>query len=89
MAEISLEQRRNRAAQAKDVLDNEAFQEAFERLATQYRTLWADSEYGDLAIRESAWLHLRVLRSVRDHMQAMMRDGTFAVAKLDEIKARH
>lgn len=80
---MSLESDIQLAEQAKGVLDNEAFQMAFETLNTELTTAWLSSPVKDADGREKLFLMVRLLSKVKTNLESMVTSG-----KMAEIERR-
>ena len=58
----------------KDVLDNEAFQIAFENLKSKLVRLWIDANADQHEIKDSAWASIKLLEKLKWELEYFM-DG--------------
>lgn len=69
---------------AQEVLENEAFQQAFADIENEVITQWTESPARDEAGRERLWTYLMLLRKVKTHLQTTLETG-----KLAELEMEH
>lgn len=82
---MELKEQIDRAARAKALLDNDLFQEAFQKTRDLYiETLLAAPE-GDERGRERLWLMIKLLERVKAHFGTIMADGELARAELKRL----
>jgi len=77
----TIEQRIYEGARAKDVLDNEVFQQVFDDIEKELFQAWTESPARDAEGRERIHQYLAMLRKVKAHLTTTMETG--ALAKLD------
>ena len=65
MNEYQLQEKRYEGARAKEVLDNEQFQHAFEDIEKEILSTWKSSPARDAEGRENLFLMLHMLNKVR------------------------
>jgi hypothetical protein len=80
---MTLNQRIYDADQAKLVLENEAFQRAFEDIKQEITEQWMQSPARDEAGRQSLWQMLKMLEKVRLCLQASLDSGKLAAKELE------
>lgn len=78
MTETPIEQRIYNGDRAREVLDNEAFQWAFEETEKEILQKWMDSPARDAEGREKLWQYLTLLKKVRTHLQTTLETGKLA-----------
>jgi hypothetical protein len=88
MSDDPLQDALNRAFQAKTLLENELFREAFQTLETAYATAWKESQPHEFKSRENYWCAIQILGDVQKHLQTILTDGVIARAELDELAKR-
>lgn len=71
-------------AQAREVLDNEQFQNAFAAIKKEIIEQWERSPARDSSGREALWAYLSLLKKVEMHLRSTMESG-----KLAEITLQH
>lgn len=81
---MTLEERLHNGSRAKEVLENEQFQAAFEAIEQEVLTQWKNSPARDQAGRESLWTYLQLLNKVKAHLTSVLETG-----KLAEIELNH
>ena len=67
-----------REREAKLLLDNPVFIEAFSKLEEELLGLWKMSGSTDIDQRESFWLAVRLLDRIRVHIQSIVKTGHMA-----------
>ena len=85
---MNLNQRIYNADQAKLVLDNEAFQQAFKDIATEITEQWKTSPARDQDGREKLWLMLSLLNKVQAILEQSLMDGKMAQADLKHFQSK-
>ena len=78
----------SRAGRARDLIESELLQEAFAELEKSYVTKWRLTHIDDDKGREKLFLAINVVGKVKDHLQAIMSNGTLAKRALDDMIAR-
>jgi hypothetical protein len=71
-----------RAAQAKDLIENELLQSAFDTLKADYIKQWELTTVDQQILREKYWLAARVVGVVKDHLARILENGKLAQAEL-------
>jgi len=66
---------------AKDVLDNELYQEAFEKVRTGLIDLLLNTEYSEGEDRDSYYMAIKSLELVQQYMESVLTTGKFAQAE--------
>ena len=61
--------------QARDLLNNPVFNEAFDVLKKDLMNRWEKSDSGELEARESIWLAMRLLDRVYAHITSIVETG--------------
>ncbi|MEN9885683.1 MAG: hypothetical protein RL758_261 [Pseudomonadota bacterium] len=74
----SFEQRVFEGNRAKEVLDNEAYQGAFELLKQELRERWESSPARDAEGREKLWLMTSLLNKLQVMLQTTLETGQLA-----------
>ena len=64
-----------REEKAKNLLNNELFNEAFEVLRKDLMDRWSASGSSELEARESIWLAMRLLDKLYGHIQSIVETG--------------
>ena len=64
-----------REEQAKNLLSNELFQEAFDVLRKDLMNRWESSGSTELEARESIWLAMRLLDRLHGHIKSIVETG--------------
>lgn len=68
----------NREEEAKRLLENELFVEAFETLENELLLSWSRTSSGDVSQRESCWLAMRLLERIQSHIKSIVETGHMA-----------
>ena len=76
---------RNREEQAKSLLNDPLYNEAFDQLAESIYNTWAHSSVNDVESREQCWLSLRLLERLRLHLTSIVETGEMA----EKLKEYH
>jgi len=74
-----------RAAQARDLLDNEILTDAFKTLEDSYTAAWRTTHVDEAQAREKLFLAVNIVGKVRDHLVAVLNNGKLAAAELKQI----
>lgn len=74
-----------RGAQAKAILDNEAFADGFARLRLAYLDAWENTKPLAITEREKLWLAVHVLDGVRRNLEEAVSGGVIARAQLAAV----
>jgi len=74
-----------RAAQARDLLDNEILTDAFKTLEESYTAAWRNTHVDEAQAREKLFLAVNIVGKVRDHLVAVLNNGKLAAAELKLI----
>jgi hypothetical protein len=72
-----------RAARAKEILDSEIYQEAYETVKREIQETWAQSPSRDVEGREKLFLMLKMLDKVQITMQSVLETGKLAKGNLE------
>ena len=67
-----------RELRAKNLLQNELFNEAFETLRIELLGQWEQSGSHNIDQRESIWLAVRLLEKIRGHITSIVETGHMA-----------
>jgi len=76
------EQELYKANRAKEVLENEAYLEAFESIEKEIIERWKTSKGGEEVARQELWQLLGLLRNLRTVLETTMQGGAVAKAEL-------
>lgn len=79
----TLEQRVYDASRAKEVLENEAFQQAFDDIRQEYTQAWMNSPARDAEGREKLYLMIKLTDKLQATLTASLNDGKLAQADLN------
>lgn len=71
----TVEKRIYDAARAREVLDNEAYQQAFEDIRTEYTQAWMNSPARDADGREKLYLMLQLTNKLEVTLKGMLLSG--------------
>lgn len=80
----TVEQRIYDGARAKDILDNEVFQQVFADIEQELFKAWAESPARDAEGRERIHQYQQMLRKVQANLQA-----TFETGRLAQLEVQH
>jgi hypothetical protein len=69
---------RSREEQARSLLNDKLYNEAFDQLAENLHNTWYNSSVNDVESREQAWLSLRLLERLRLHLTSIIETGEMA-----------
>ena len=83
MQATPIEDRIERGGRAREVLENEAFIEAFDATEREMIERWKDSPARDSDGREKIWMYLSMLRKVRAHLETTMETGELGKIELN------
>jgi len=75
----------NRAAKARDLLENDLLKEAFKGLEEAYTAAWRATTIDDVSGREKLFLAINIVGKVRDHLTAIMSNGKLAATELRQL----
>jgi hypothetical protein len=78
----------DRAARARQLLENELLTEAFKSLEDAYMTHWRQTNIDDVNGREKLFLAINVIGIVRDHLAVVVSNGKMADAELRLLAAK-
>jgi hypothetical protein len=81
------EQRLHRGTRAKEVLENEEFQAAFDAIEEELTTAWKQSPQRDSTGREHLFLALTMLSKVQASLTTTMQTGQLAAKELQYQKS--
>lgn len=79
---MTIEHRLYMGDRAKEVLENEAFVEAFEAIEKEVIEQWTNSPARDAEGREKLWSYLHLLRKVKAHLTSTLETGKLAKVEL-------
>ena len=68
----------NREEEAKRLLQNELFVEAFDTLEKEVLLSWSRTGSADVSQRESCWLATRLLERIKSHITSIVETGHMA-----------
>ena len=68
----------SREDEAKNLLNNRLFREAFDTLGIELLDRWTGSGVDDVNQRESIWLALRLLHNIEGHIKSIVETGHMA-----------
>lgn len=85
---MTIEERIYKADRAREVLENEAFAQAFEDLTTEITEQWKKSPARDEEGREKLWLMLSLLNKVEGILKESLTDGKMARADLEHFRSK-
>jgi len=79
---MKIEQRIYNGDRAREVLENEAFVEAFNAIETEVIEQWKSSPARDAAGRESMWTYLMLLSKLKAQLTQTLETGKLAQMEL-------
>lgn len=83
--DIAAEQERIRLAQqAEFLMQDEAFQRAFDVVGSVYRAAWENSDMLDIEKRERCWQAVQLLSDIKNQLISAVRDGEAAQRRLEK-----
>lgn len=85
MDEDKLAQAAAKAARAKSLLENELLIESFKGLEDTYTSAWRATTIDDVSAREKLFLAINIVGKVRDHLTAIVSNGTLAAKELKQL----
>jgi len=59
----------------KDVIDNPAFQTAFENIKSKLIEAWTQADSADTQLKESAWAGMKLLEKIKWELEYFMEEG--------------
>ena len=68
----------NREEEAKRLLENKLFVEAFETLEKELLSNWSRTSSTDVSQRESCWLAMILLERIQSHIKSIVETGHMA-----------
>lgn len=84
----TIEQRRYDGERAREVLQNEAFAQAFEDIRQEITKTWMDSPARDMEGREKLHMMLKLTDKLQATLEAALNDGTMAKLQLEHRAAQ-
>jgi hypothetical protein len=72
----------NKSQWAENLLRDDYFKEMMQDLRNQEINKFAMSNYDDIEIREQAYIRLRVIESIENHLQGMVADKKIKESRL-------
>ncbi|WP_423016881.1 hypothetical protein [Undibacterium sp. Di27W] len=78
------EQRVHAASRAREVLENEAYQQAFADIENEVTEKWKNSPARDAEGREKLWMYLAMLKKLKSQL-----DTTLETGKLAQLEVEH
>lgn len=88
MTAKSLEQRRYEGDRAREVIENEAYVDAFAAIRQEYTNAWMNSPARDAEGREKLYLMLKLTDKLQATLEAAMTDGKIASMSLEHQAAQ-
>lgn len=83
--EIKLQREAVKGARAKELLEHDLLAEAFTSLEAAYTQAWRLTTIDDVSGREKLFIAINVVGKVRDHLTAIMNNGTLATTELRQL----
>jgi hypothetical protein len=84
----TLERRVYDGDKARQVLENEAFAQAFEDIEREYIDAWKNSPARDEEGREKLFITVKLLHKLRVVLEATLDDGRLAYAEMEHNKTK-
>lgn len=79
----SIEQRIFEGSRAREVLDNEAYQQAFSAIESEITEKWKNSPARDAEGREKLWMYLAMLKKFKNQLDTTLETGKLAQLELE------
>jgi hypothetical protein len=79
----TLDQRAHEGDEARQVLDNPAFERAFNSIEKEHVEAWLNSPARDPQGRETLWMTVKLLHKLKATLEASMIDGKLARVELE------
>jgi hypothetical protein len=76
----------NRADEARRMLDSDLLKGAFSGLEDAYMAAWRATTIDDVTGREKLFLAINVVGKVRDHLTAIVSNGSVAEAEIKDLR---
>ena len=86
--EYALARQRERGEQAKRLLEDPLFIEAFDTVEKAYMDGWGASQLDQFELRERAWTAVQLLKDLRAAISRVALDGTVAEEALTRLRSR-
>jgi len=80
---MTLEEQTHVGSRAREVLDNEVFQQAFADIEQELIERWKSSPARDQEGREKLWIYLHLHQQVKDNLVKVMEGGKLAEMNLE------
>ena len=82
--ELTLGQKRDRAARAKELLEHPLLIEAVDKIRVECVSEWRKTQPHDAAGREFAWHQMKALDAVMTELRRVVFDGEIAARRIRE-----
>lgn len=86
---MTLEERLAQGDRAKEILDNEAFHEAFNAIEQDLISKWKATPARDAAGRESLWTYLQMAYKFREQLTSTLETGKLAALEIQHQRSLH
>lgn len=83
MTQMTPEQEAFNGSRAREVLDNEVFQQAYDAIETELIERWKNSPARDQEGREKLWMYLHIHRQLKENLTRIMEGGKLAELNLE------
>jgi len=83
----TIEERIYAGNRAKEVLENEAFQQVFVDIEQEVMSQWKNSPARDAEGREKLWSYLMLLQKVKTHLESSLESGRLAMIDVEHQKS--
>ena len=74
----------DRITEARHILKNPLYQEAFEELKKQLTLEWRQSLPGDIETRESLYISLKLVDRINSHFESVLEEG-----EIERMRSAH
>ena len=75
-----------RGTQARAIIDNPLWAEAWDTMETRILEEWRDAPAEDVEGREVLWLMLKIAERVQGHMQSVLETGQMAEMQIADLR---
>lgn len=79
----TIEQRISEGSRAREVLENEAYQQAFSAIESEITEKWKNSPARDAEGREKLWMYLAMLKKFKNQLDTTLETGKLAQLDLE------
>lgn len=86
-SELTLGQKRDRAARAKELIEHPLLIEAVDKIRVQCVREWQKTQPHDAAGREFAWHQMKALEAILTELRRIVFDGEIAARRIQDQDA--